>query len=213
MLKFENVSFGFGTGKQPLLNNINFGLAAGEFGVLLGENGAGKSTLLRLCNGLLKPQSGTITVCGNSTSAEKTSLIAKSAGFLFQNPDRQLCQKTVREELEFGLRLHGKTDELSSECDEILEEFGLNPDDDPFSLSSGMRQYAAIASVLVCRPSLLLLDEPTSWLDATQTKTFLSVVKKRQQSGTAVLMITHDIKLANRAATRTFTLQQGQLSA
>ncbi|MDR0929051.1 MAG: energy-coupling factor ABC transporter ATP-binding protein [Oscillospiraceae bacterium] len=210
MLAFERVSFGFGGRK--ILNEVSFSVDAGEFVVLLGENGAGKSTLLRLCNGLLKPQSGTVLTLGQDTKQVKTSQLARHVGFLFQNPDRQVCQKTVREELRFGLTLCGKAAEAAADCDALLAEFDLNGDADPFSLSSGMRQYVAIASVLVCRPKLLLLDEPTTWLDDAQSETFVKAVEKRREAGTAVLMITHDLALAGRAATRSLTLKEGGLT-
>ncbi|MDR0897948.1 MAG: energy-coupling factor ABC transporter ATP-binding protein [Oscillospiraceae bacterium] len=210
MLAFERVSFGFADRK--ILNDVSFSLRAGEFAVLLGENGAGKSTLLRLCNGLLKPQNGVVRALGQDTKQVKTSLLARDVGFLFQNPDRQICQKTVREELRFGLMLSGKAAQADADCDALLAEFGLHGEADPFSLSSGMRQYVAIASVLVCRPKLLLLDEPTTWLDDAQSEKFLDAVERRRQEGAAVLMITHDLALAGRAATRTLTLQEGRLS-
>jgi energy-coupling factor transport system ATP-binding protein len=215
-LRFENVSFAFG--QKAVLNNASFMLHPGEFMALFGANGEGKSTLLRLCNGLLKPSSGRVTVCEQDTQAVKTSRIARDVGFLFQNPDRQICQRTVREEILFGLeqtRLNTDADckaEFTRKCDEILDEFGLNGEDDPFTLSRGRRQYVAIASLLVCEPKVLLLDEPTVWLDQRQIESFLRAVKKRQaKNRCAVLMITHDLPLAHATACKTMTLKERAL--
>ncbi|MDR1060417.1 MAG: ATP-binding cassette domain-containing protein, partial [Clostridiales bacterium] len=87
------------------ISDVTFRLNEGEFAALMGENGAGKSTLCRLCNGLLLPDSGSVTACGRDTRTARTSDIAAGVGFLFQNPDRQLCQNTVRDEIMFGLDL------------------------------------------------------------------------------------------------------------
>jgi energy-coupling factor transport system ATP-binding protein len=212
-LIFNNVCFSFG--EKHVLNDVSFALHPGEFAALFGANGEGKSTLLRLCNGLLKPTGGSVVVCGQDTQAVKTSKIAKNAGFLFQNPDRQICQKTVRDEIRFGLLQTAEGEDkavLTQKCDEILEEFELNGEDDPFMLSRGKRQYVAIASLLVCEPKVLLLDEPTVWLDQRQTERFICAVKKRQaENRCAVLMITHDLPLARSVACKTMTLKERAL--
>jgi energy-coupling factor transport system ATP-binding protein len=108
MLKFDHVCFSYpayaaGAVSSGVITDVSFEIRRGDFAALIGENGAGKSTLARLCNGLLKPSSGTVRVGGRDTMTVKTSVLARTVGYLFQNPDRQLCQNTVREELLFGL--------------------------------------------------------------------------------------------------------------
>ncbi|MDR1805978.1 MAG: energy-coupling factor ABC transporter ATP-binding protein [Clostridium sp.] len=207
ILEFSGVGFAFG--ERQILRNVSFSVAQGEFVVLLGENGAGKSTCLRLCNGLLKPSSGRVSVCGKDTRQVKTSVIAKEVGFLFQNPDRQIFNKTIREEIEFGMKLHG-IPTLQSYEEFRIPDFALN--DDPFTLSRGERQRVALASVLVCNPKLMLLDEPTVGLDDGEAHQLMDAVKRRQkQNNAAVLLITHDMELARSYADRAIFLEKGEI--
>ncbi|MDR0903291.1 MAG: energy-coupling factor ABC transporter ATP-binding protein [Ruminococcus sp.] len=194
MLKFEDVSFGF---TEELFANVNFALHPGEIAVLTGKNGVGKSTLLRLCNGLLKPTKGRVRTAGFLTDEHKTSSLARHAGFLFQNPDRQISKHTVAEELLFGLSLTAPdTDEAEKErlLNAITAEFGLNPADEIFTLSKGYRQLVAIASVLITDPALLLFDEPTVCLDKHQKKTLADGISSRIKAGKAALIISHDLE-------------------
>ena len=109
MLEFSHVSFGYKG--HDVMHDVSLSVRRGEFVALLGPNGTGKSTTLRLSDGLLKPSAGTVTVAGLDTSKVRTSEIARHVGFLFQNPDRQICQNTTRDEIAFGLRtLYGKDD-------------------------------------------------------------------------------------------------------
>jgi energy-coupling factor transport system ATP-binding protein len=194
MLKFEDVSFGF---TEELFENVNFRLSPGEIAVLTGKNGVGKSTLLRLCNGLLKPTKGKIRTAGFLTDEHKTSALARHAGFLFQNPDRQISKHTVAEELLFGLSLTAP-DTIEAEKERLLNEitfeFGLNPSDEIFTLSKGYRQLVAIASVLITDPALLLFDEPTVCLDKHQKKTLAESISARIKAGKAALIISHDLE-------------------
>ncbi|MDR3345452.1 MAG: energy-coupling factor ABC transporter ATP-binding protein [Oscillospiraceae bacterium] len=208
VLRFEDVRLSFG--ELKILQGVSFSVFAGEFVILLGENGAGKSTLLRLANGLLKPDIGAVAVCGHDTRQVKTSLIAKEVGFLFQNPDRQIFNKTIREEIEFGMKLHG-IPTRPSYTEFRIPDFAL--DDDPFTLSRGERQRVALASVLACEPRLMLLDEPTVGLDDSEARQLMDAVKRRQrENNAAVLLITHDLELANAYADRKLLLERGRVA-
>ena len=103
MIKIENLSYQYTNGNK-VLNNLSFTIKSGEFVAVIGQNGAGKTTLLKHFNGLLKPTSGNVTVCGYDVFKTKTSDIAKHIGFLFQNPDHQIFCSTVYEEIAFGLK-------------------------------------------------------------------------------------------------------------
>ena len=104
---------------------------------------------MKLFNGLLKPTSGTVTVEGLDTRLARTSELAGHVGFLFQNPDRQICQNTVKAEIEFGLKcILTDKNEIEERCLATMESFGFEGDKDPFSLSRGERQKVALASVL-----------------------------------------------------------------
>jgi energy-coupling factor transport system ATP-binding protein len=208
ILRFEDVRLAFGD--NEILRGVSLSVFEGEFVILLGENGAGKSTLLRLCNGLLKPDSGSVVVCGHDTRQIRTSRIAEDVGFLFQNPDRQIFNKTIREEIEFGMKLHG-IPTRASYTEFRIPDFALN--DDPFTLSRGERQRVALASVLACEPKLMLLDEPTVGLDSGEARQLMDAVKRRQkENNAAVLLITHDLELANAYADRKIFLEGGRVT-
>ena len=212
MLRFDDVSFRY-PHSDSSVDHLSFHIQKGEFVALIGSNGAGKSTISRLSNGLLKPDSGTVYLDGTPTTSIRTSQIAHKAGFLFQNPDRQICQNTVREELAFGLRLTGLSeDEISSRTEEALRQFSLDGDWFPFSRSRGERQRIALASVLVCRPQLVILDEPTTGLDYRECTAFMDYLTRlNREEGLTVLMVSHDMELVCQYASRVLVLTGGQL--
>ena len=149
MIEFRDVHASYDA-SIPILKGVNFTVRDGEFVAFVGTNGAGKSTTMRLVNGLIKPEVGEVLIDGVPTTQLKTSEIARRIGFLFQNPDNQICCGTVREELQFGFRALGRLDDAArSRVDAIIEEFGFNPDDDPFLLNRGTRQLLALASIVV----------------------------------------------------------------
>jgi energy-coupling factor transport system ATP-binding protein len=224
VLEFDSVTFGYGG--DITLRDVTFTLGRGEFAALLGENGAGKSTLCRLCNGLYKPLRGAVRVNGVDTRTLKTSSLAGTIGYLFQNPDRQICRSTVREELAFGLdyAIAGPVlprrksaaaarlaCEIETRCEEMLALFALPPDREPFGLSRGERQKLALASVLARRPPLLVLDEPTTGLDYRECMMIMGVIQDLHRKGAAILMITHDMELALDCAQRALVLSRGAL--
>lgn len=151
MINFNNVCFAYD--KINILNNISLSVAKGEFVAIVGRNGAGKTTLMKLLNGLLKPTSGTVTIAGLNTSVTRTSELAKHVGFLFQNPDRQICRNTVKEEIEFGLKcILTDTADIEKRCRNTIEKFALIPDKDPFSLSRERDRKSHLHQYWLCLP-------------------------------------------------------------
>ncbi|MDR3280899.1 MAG: energy-coupling factor ABC transporter ATP-binding protein [Synergistaceae bacterium] len=210
MLRFENVCFGYRG--EDVMADVSFEMVEGEFTALMGENGAGKSTLCRLGNGLLKPMSGRVMVGGHNTKHVKTSSLAALVGFLFQNPDRQLCSGTVRGEIMLGLENTGfdKATRLKR-CDMMLEMFGLDGTRDPFGLSRGERQKVALASVLAPKPGLLILDEPTTGLDYRECVTIMDIISRLNEEGTTILMVSHDMEVVGDFAKRALVLSGGHI--
>nr|WP_276538507.1 energy-coupling factor transporter ATPase [Dehalobacterium formicoaceticum] len=195
MVRMEKLWFSYPGGKE-ILKDINLEIPQGSFTVLMGENGSGKTTLSKLINGLLKPDRGWIEILGRNTAKMSVEEIAPLVGYLSQNPNDYLFLPTVREEITFALKnFHLEDGGISGE---ITEKLGLTAhlDRNPRDLSSGERQRVALASVLVCRPKLLLLDEPTRGLDYSLKEKLGKMLLDLQKEGISILMITHDVEFA-----------------
>ena len=194
----------------PILKGVSFTVEDGEFVAFVGTNGAGKSTTMRLVNGLLKPESGEVLVDGVPTTQLKTSELARRVGFLFQNPDNQICCNTVREELLFSFRALGALDaEAERRVDEIIAEFAFNPDDDPFLLNRGTRQLLALASTIVVAPPVIVLDEPTTGLDFRECVKVMDIIRHLHENGTTVIMVCHDMEVVADFAERVIVMSDG----
>lgn len=216
MIECDSVRFGYGKTKDAeLIHGISLSIKDGEFVALTGENGAGKSTFSKLLAGILKPSDGKICVNGIDTKKAKNSMLAKTTGFLFQNPDRQLCTYTVRDEIAFGQKAlkTGTEEEISKRTEKIIERFGFNPDEAPFSLSRGQRQRLALASIIAVEPKVMILDEPTTGLDYKECMEIMSAVKELNKNGTTVIMVCHDMELVLDFARRMIVLADGKIEA
>lgn len=213
MLKFDHVGFSYPGAEKDTIHDLSFHIPKGEFAALIGSNGAGKSTISRLSNGLLQPGRGHVTVAGMDTLNTRTSQIAKKVGFLFQNPDRQICQNTVEEEVAFGLRVQGvPEEEVKQRVKDALERFSLKGEWFPFTRSRGERQRIALASVLVCQPELVILDEPTTGLDYKECISIMDYVKGlNREKNLTVLMVSHDMELVQDYAEQVLVLTGGNL--
>lgn len=216
MIECDSVRFGYGKTKDAeLIHGISLSIEDGEFVALTGENGAGKSTFSKLLAGILKPSDGKICVNGIDTKKAKNSMLAKTTGFLFQNPDRQLCTYTVLDEITFGQKAlkTGTEEEISKRTEKIIERFGFNPDEAPFSLSRGQRQRLALASIIAVEPKVMILDEPTTGLDYKECMEIMSAVKELNKNGTTVIMVCHDMELVLDFARRMIVLADGKIEA
>ena len=202
--------------KTPILHDISFSVKDGEFVALVGPNGAGKTTLLKHLNGLLKPTSGSVRICGHDTARTKTSELAKRVGFLFQNPDQQLLCTTVRDEITFGLRHCGVPNaEWESRIERAAGQVDLAEklEADPLMLTRSRRQRVALASVLVLEPDVLILDEPTSAQDAAETNRIMRIARDLTREGKTVILVTHDMELVAQYAHRVLVLIKGRIAA
>ena len=196
----------------PILKGVSFTVENGEFVAFVGTNGAGKSTTMRLVNGLLKPESGQVLIDGVPTTQLKTSELARRVGFLFQNPDSQICSPTVREELLFGFKALGMMGEdAERRVDGIIETFGFNPDDDPFLLNRGTRQLLALASIVVLETPVVVLDEPTTGLDFRECVKVMDIIAELHRNGTTVIMVCHDMEVVADFAERVIVMSDGQV--
>jgi len=204
------------------LQNISLKIEAGRRVALLGANGSGKSTLLRLLDGLYFPNSGSIAFCGEPLSAQKLAGDAFAHGFrrrvglVFQNPDVQLFNPTVFDEVAFGpLQLKWPRDEIKRRIETVLEfmEIAHLRHRPPHRLSGGEKKRVALASVLVLDPEVLLLDEPTAALDPRSQSQIIDLLIGWGDGRKTVVTATHDLGLVEDIADYCFLLEQGKLAA
>ena len=210
MLEFKDVSFSYDTTAN--VQNLNVKVEKGDFIAIIGSNGAGKSTFSKLCNGLLTPTTGDVFVLNKNTRREKVSSLAKHIGFLFQNPDRQICCNTVREEIAFSLRNNGiPEDEIKRRVKATLEEFGFDGKTEPFNLSRGQRQRLCLACLIALNPEILILDEPTTGLDYKECMMMMNRIKQMNENGTTVIMVCHDMEVVLDFAKTVVVMNRGQI--
>lgn len=211
MIEFRDVHASY-DGSAPILKGVSFTIRDGEFVAFVGTNGAGKSTTMRLMNGLLKPDAGQVLIDGVPASDLRTSELARRVGFLFQNPDSQICCNTVREELLFGFKALGLDGpDADSRVDAIVEEFAFDPDDDPFLLNRGARQLLALASIVVLAPPVVVLDEPTTGLDYCECVKVMDIIRRIHERGTTVVMVCHDMEVVADYAARCIVMSGGEV--
>lgn len=210
VLEFQNVSFSYN--ETANVKDLNVKIEKGDFVAVIGSNGAGKSTFSKLCNGLLKPSTGDVLVAGLNTKKEKVSKLAKHIGFLFQNPDRQICCQTVAEEIAFSLRNNGvPEDEIKVRVDNTIKEFGFKDDVEPFNMSRGQRQRLCLACLIALNPEILILDEPTTGLDYRECMEMMNRIKKLNKAGTTVIMVCHDMEIVLDFAKNVIVMNRGEI--
>lgn len=216
MIRMEHVSFSY-SDQGPTVQDVSFHVEKGEFAAILGANGAGKTTTVRLIDGLIRPTSGRVLIHGADTATSPVSERARRVGFLFQNPDRQICKNTVREEILFGLKtVRGEENEeaLNARCEAVLKDFGFTGEEEPFSLSRGQRQRVALASILAVEPEVLILDEPTTGLDYLECCHIMDRIRRmNEEQQVTVVMVCHDMEVVLDYATRALVMSGGRLLA
>ncbi|HNU02899.1 MAG TPA: energy-coupling factor transporter ATPase [Anaerolineae bacterium] len=208
----DQVSFAY-PGGAPALAGISLAVEPGEFVALVGPNGGGKSTLARHINGLLRPQRGAVALLGQPSAGRPVGELARTVGYVFQNPDHQIFAPTVREEVAFGPRNLGLAGQaLAQRVAEALAAFDLTTlaEAPPAVLGYGLRRLVTLASVWAMQPPIWLLDEPTTGLDARLTGLLMARLHALHGSGHTVLLITHDLKLAA-GAQRIVGISQGRV--
>src|SRR6266568_229149 len=196
------------------VRDLNLEIRRGEFVAILGQNGSGKTTLVKHLNGLLKPTRGTVTVAGLDTRKASINEMAVTVGFIFQNPDTQICKMKVYDELAFGLKNvrfpEARIDQRVKQAAEELEITHLL-DKNPFLLSMGEKQRVAVASVLAMQPSILVLDEPTTGQDFKRAKEIMDLAVRLHEEGQTIIVITHDMNLAAEYCDRMIIMANSQV--
>jgi len=200
-------------GGHPALDSISLDVAPGERVAVLGPNGAGKSTLMLQLNGVITATSGEVHIGGILLQHSTVRTIRERVGLVFQDPDDQLFMPTVAQDVAFGPANFGvRGDELTRRVAEALEAVDMadRADRSPAQLSLGERRRAALATVLACRPEVLVLDEPSANLDPLARRELADVLRALT---TTIVMVTHDLAYASQLCTRALVLDGGRVVA
>ncbi len=212
LIDIQNICFSYENSPNAL-QDLSLEIRQGEQIALVGHNGSGKSTLAKHLNGLHKPSSGQVLIEGQSTENRRTAQLAKSVALLFQNPDDQICKRTVKAEVAFGPQNLGYPDEKvkelvhdSMDMFKLLQHAELNPHD----LGYSQRKRLALASVIAMDTSVIVLDEPTAGLDPQEIRMLESAMKKIKTVGKTVIVISHDMDFIAENTTRAICLNGGR---
>ncbi len=220
-INLQNVTYKYPLTKEPVLRNLSLQIQEGEFVSVIGPNGAGKSTLCYALAGFVPhffkgEISGEIEVDGKKSSESTLDTWVLNVGLAFQNPFNQIsgAKYTVFEEIAFGLENIGvPRDEMKKRVEDAMSLTGISElaDRSPYSLSGGQQQRVALTSILVMRPRLLVLDEPTSQMDPIGTREVFGVVRKMAEEGMTVVMVEHKVEWIAEFADRVIALKEGQI--
>ncbi|MGA2877530.1 MAG: ABC transporter ATP-binding protein [Bryobacteraceae bacterium] len=211
LIEVRDLHFQYEDGTKAL-EGIDFTLLPGETVALLGANGSGKTTFVLQLNGVLRGE-GSITVCGLPLTKDSRALIRSKIGMVFQDSDEQLFMPTVLDDVTFGLLNQGMPEEeATAKAKLVLAQAGLAHvwNKAPYHLSAGEKRRVALAGVLVMEPEILVLDEPTTFLDPPAERDLLQLLRDLPQ---AKLIVTHNVRLAASLASRAVFFEKGKLVA
>jgi len=220
VFRVEDVTFRYNS--VVALNRISLEIVEGKRSVLLGANGSGKSTLLRMLDGLCFPDSGKISFRGDRIDQagledDKFALaFRRRVGLVFQNPDVQLFNPTVFDEVAFApLQLKWPKEELLARVGGALELMGISQlrERPPYRLSGGEKKRVALASVIVLEPDVLLLDEPTATLDPRSQSQIIDLIQQWKGSSKTIVTATHQLEIVEDIADRVVVLEEGKVLA
>lgn len=218
----ENLTYTYSKGmpnETRALEDVSFQLEPGEFAAIIGHTGSGKSTLMQQLNGLLRPDSGKITVgevCITDPSTKMTE-VRRKVGLVFQYPEYQLFEETVAKDVAFGPKQVGMTgEELDRVVEESIRLTGLDYEEvkerSPFELSGGQKRRVAIAGVLAMKPEILILDEPTAGLDPSAHRDVLELIRRiHRQERMTILLVSHNMGDIAELADRVLVMNRGKL--
>jgi cobalt/nickel transport system ATP-binding protein len=213
VISVKDVKFNYPAGVSAL-KGVSFDIKQGEKVALLGPNGSGKSTLILLIAGLLMPNQGEIRVFGQQTQSKDFQKFRSRIGLVFQDPDDQLFTPSVIEDIEYGPKNLGLPEEvITKRCDHILEDIGIShlKDRPPHRLSFGEKKKVSLATALILRPELLILDEPTANLDLLSRRGLIDMLNELNAEGTTIVTSTHDVEALPELADRIIVVSHGAL--
>jgi energy-coupling factor transport system ATP-binding protein len=206
------------TGDQPVraLDGIDLTIDRGSFVAIVGTNGAGKTTLLQAIAGVIRAPAGRIQVLGVDPAKADARTLARTIGFVFQNPEHQFIKGTVAEELAHGPQLQKMAaDDIETRVSTMLDRFGSQDlrDEHPFLLSGGQKRRLSVGTALIDGAPLLALDEPTFGQDRARASELLTLLDALNAEGTTVLVVTHDLQLVAEHSSHILVLDSGRVAA
>ncbi len=220
IIETKNLSYAYQDAPRDSISDASIRIEKGEFALITGPSGCGKTTLCRCFNGLIPhfypgKIRGEITVAGLNTSEHPIYELAKHVGLVFQNPENQLFALSVEKDVAFGLENLGTPrKEMRERVDWALKLAGIYNlrERAPHELSGGQQQRAAIASVLAMQPEIIILDEPTSFLDPLSAKTIFEVISRLNETeGITVVLVEHRLDLTAKYADHIVVMDQGKV--
>jgi energy-coupling factor transporter ATP-binding protein EcfA2 len=213
LLEVEELRHRYPDGTEALAG-VSLSVRQGEFVAILGQNGSGKTTLVKHLNGILTPTAGDIRLRGQSLRGQTARVLSRQVGLVFQNPDHQIFAERIQDEVAFGPRLQGLAEsEVARRVEESLEAVGLTGmgEVDPFILTKGGRQRVAVASTLATKPEVIILDEPTTGLDHHELQGMMALIRRLNEAGHTILIITHAMDIAAGHARRVVLMEGGRI--
>ena len=216
----RDLTFTYLGSSKPSISDLTFSVNRGQFVVLTGPSGCGKTSVCRCLNGLIPhfysgELQGDVIVCGSSVRDKPTSELARKVGFVFQNPENQLFSLSVERDVAFGPENLGlPRNETRERVEWALEVTGISSlrDRAPYELSGGQQQRAAISAVLAMKPEVMVLDEPTSFLDPKSAAEILKVVHGlNRKFGMTIVLVEHRLDLASQYADRVIIMDKGKI--
>jgi cobalt/nickel transport system ATP-binding protein len=212
LVSVKDVKFTYPAGVSAL-HGVSFDIKQGERIALLGPNGSGKSTLILLIAGLLMPKSGEIKVFGEKTTSKDFEKLRSRIGIVFQDPDDQLFTPSVIEDIEYGPKnLKLPDQDVHERSAHVLEKMGITHlrDRPPHRLSFGEKKKVSLATALVLKPELLILDEPTANLDLVSRRGLIDTLNELSRAGTTIVVSTHDAEAIPELADRIVVISHGE---
>ena len=223
-IEVKNVSYTYYVSKNEFfkaLENVSFTIEKSDFVAVVGKTGAGKSTLMQILNGLLLPSEGEVIIDDFVVSKDKKRrskklfLLRKKVGMVFQFPEYQLFEENVLKDVMFGPKNFGFNEEEAKQVSiEALKNVGIGENyflRSPFELSGGEKRKIAIAGILASNPDILVLDEPTAGLDPSSKIEIMNLIKKLNNEGKTIILVTHDMDVVMNYAKKVVVLNDAKL--
>ncbi|PTQ56965.1 MAG: ATPase [Candidatus Carbobacillus altaicus] len=213
LIELKGVSYRYPGAARFALQDVTFRVEEGEWVTIVGGNGSGKTTLAWVLSGLVSPQKGRYLLNGEEVTAALSGTVRRTVGMIFQNPEDQIIQATVADDIAFGLEAQGlPAVEIGKRVAWAIARLGLEDvrDREPYRLSGGQKKRLAIAGMVALKPKALVLDEAFAMLDPKARQDMVELVRSLHQEGMTIIEVTHDMEHARRSP-RLVALKDGAI--